>query len=144
MFDDAARLAAEVQNFWVYGSALMEAAATRSLYGDPGAAAQMFITVLELWDRFGDVTQQWLALRYVARLLIRLGGHEDAAFLYWAFVNAGKPPPLTAEQIEVLADQLGPARLDVLRAPPIGVAAVVARARSSLLWHYERTAVPAS
>ncbi|ORX10912.1 transcriptional regulator [Mycobacterium szulgai] len=144
LFDDAARLAAEVQNFWVYGSALMEAAATRSLYGDPGAAAQMFITVLELWDRFGDVTQQWLALRYVARLLIRLGGHEDAAFLYWAFVNAGKPPPLTAEQIEVLADQLGPARLDVLRAPPIGVAAVVARARSSLLWHYERTAVPAS
>ncbi|SON61802.1 Putative HTH-type transcriptional regulator [Mycobacterium simulans] len=144
LFDDAARLAADVQNFWVYGSALMEAAATRSLYGDPRAAAQMFISVLEHWDRFGDMTQQWLALRYIARLLIRLGGHDDAAFLYWAFVNAGKPPPLTTAQIDVLVGSLGPARLDAFRAPAVGDAAVVARARTSLQWYYEHTAVPVS
>lgn len=135
LFDDAARVAAEVQNFWVYGSALLEAAATRALYGDPRAAAQMFVAVLEHWDRFGDTTQQWLTLRHVVRLLIRLGGYEDAAFLYWAFVNANKPSPLTAEQTELLHDWLGPARLDALRAPPVSNAAVIARARSSLLRH---------
>lgn len=142
LFDDAAQLAGDVQNFWVYGSALMYAAATRALYGEPAAAAQMFIAVLEHWDRFGDMTQQWLALRHVARLLIRLGGYDDAAFLYWAFVNAGKSPPFTADQIDLLADSLGRARLDALRAPPISGAEVVARARSSLLWHCEHT--PAS
>ncbi|GAB7145768.1 BTAD domain-containing putative transcriptional regulator [Mycobacterium riyadhense] len=144
LFDDAARLAADVQNFWVYGSALMQAASIRALYGDPGAAAQMFISVLEHWDRFGDMTEQWLALRYVARLLIRLGGHEDAAFLYWSFVSAGKPCPLTAAQMDVLVDSLGPARLDALRVPPISNAEVIARARTSLQWHYEHAAVPVS
>ncbi|WP_415624193.1 ATP-binding protein, partial [Mycobacterium intermedium] len=138
LFDDAARLAADVQNFWVYGSALMEAAATRAVYGDPILAAQMFISVLELWDRFGDVTQQWLSLRYVARLLIRLGGHDDAAFLYCAFIDAGKPSPLTAFQIELIADYVGAARLDTHRTPTLSAAALSARARSSLQWHYER------
>lgn len=138
LFDDAARLAAEVQNFWVYGSALLEAAATRALYGDPRAAAQMFVAVLEHWDRFGDRTQQWLTLRHVVRLLIRLGAYEDAAFLYWAFMNAGKPSPLTAEQTDVLLDWLGPARLDAHRAPPVTNAAVVARARAALQKHSAR------
>ncbi|BBX74102.1 BTAD domain-containing putative transcriptional regulator [Mycobacterium shinjukuense] len=131
LFDDAARLAAEVQNFWSYGTALMEAAATRAVHGDPAAAAQMFIAVLEHWDRVGDWTAQWVTLRYVTRLLIRLGGHEDAAFLYWSFMNADKPSPLTPHQLETIADCLGPARLDAFKASAVGVAAVE-RARSSL------------
>lgn len=143
LFDDSARLAADVQNFWVYGSALMEAAAIRAVYGDPAAAAQMFAGVLEHWERFGDVTEQWLALRYITRLLIRLGSHDDAAFLYCAFVNAGKPTPLTSAQIDVLVNCLGAARLDVLSAP-VGMADVVARARFSLQRHYEPAAAPAS
>lgn len=132
LFDDSARLAAEVHNFWVYGSALMEAAATRSSYGDPAVAAQLFSAILEHWDRFGDTTQQWLTLRYVARLLIRLGSYDDAAFFHWAFLNAGKPSPFTAGQMHELLDHLGSARLDALRTPPLMHAAVMARARSSL------------
>ncbi len=140
LFDEAARLAADVQNFWVYGSAMMEAAAIRALYGDPAAAAQMIIAVLEHWERFGDTTAQWLTLRYVARFLVRLGRHDDAAFLYWAFVNADKPSPLTSEQIAALEDCLGPARLDALAMPGVSIAAVVARARSSLQRLYEHAA----
>lgn len=142
LFDDSARLAADVQNFWVYGSALMEAAAIRSVYGDARVAAQMFIGVLEHWERFGDVTEQWLALRYVARLLIRVGAYEDAAFLHWAFMNAAKPAPLTPAHMDVLLERLGAAGLDALSAPA-GIAEVVARTRSSLRRQYEDDTVSA-
>lgn len=47
-------LAGDVQNFWWYGIALMEAAATRAVHGDPAAAAQLFDDVLDHWDRVGD------------------------------------------------------------------------------------------
>jgi len=58
-------LAGDVQNFWWYGIALMEAAATRAVHGDPAAAAQLFDDVLDHWGRVGDWTQPWLSLRYV-------------------------------------------------------------------------------
>ncbi|SOJ56361.1 Putative HTH-type transcriptional regulator [Mycobacterium simulans] len=142
LFDDAARLAADVQNFWVYGTALMGAAATRAMHGDPTAAAQLLIAVLDHWDRFGDVTEQWVALRYVTRLLFRLGSHEDAAFLHCALVNAGKPPPLTAAQLDVVADCLGLAGLEAHDAPSSG--AVFARARSSLQQRVEHASMSAT
>ncbi|SOJ54635.1 Putative HTH-type transcriptional regulator [Mycobacterium simulans] len=141
LFGDAARLAADVQNFWSYGNALMEAAATRAVHGDPAAAAQMFIGVLDHWGQVGDWPAQWLNLRYITRLLVRVSADDDAAFLYWAFVNAGKPSPLTPAQLDALADRLGPARLDALSAPPARDAAVVARARSSLERYIKHTAV---
>ncbi|GAB7144226.1 BTAD domain-containing putative transcriptional regulator [Mycobacterium riyadhense] len=141
LFDDAARLAAEVQNFWVYGTALMGAAATRAVHGEPRAAAQMLIAVLDHWDRFGDVTEQWVALRYVTRLLFRLGSHHDAAFLHCALVNVGKPSPLTPSQLDVVVDGLGSAGLDAVSAPTCS-AAVFARARSSLQWHVEHAPQP--
>ena len=94
LFDDAAQLAAAVQNFWWYGIALMEAAATRAVHGDPATAARMFIEVLHHWDRVGDWTQQWLNLRYVTRLLVRLGADDDAVVLHHALVKAGKRSPL--------------------------------------------------
>ena len=42
LFDEAAELAASVQNFWWHGIALMEAAATRAVHGDPASAAREF------------------------------------------------------------------------------------------------------
>ena len=60
----------------------------------PGAAARDFVEVLDHWDRVGDWTQQWLNLRYVTRLLVRLGADDDAVALHHALVAAGKPSPL--------------------------------------------------
>ena len=39
LFDEAAELAASVHNFWWHGIALMEAASTRAVHGDPAVAA---------------------------------------------------------------------------------------------------------
>ena len=94
LFDEAAELAAAVRNFWWQGIAMMEAAATRAVHGDPAAAARAFRDVLDHWDRVGDSTQQWLNLRYVARLLKRVGAGADAATLHGFLVAAGKPSPL--------------------------------------------------
>jgi hypothetical protein len=100
LFDEAAESAASVQNFWWHGIALMEAAATRAVHGNPVRAASDFIVVLDHWDRVGDWSQQWLNLRYVTRLLVRLGADDDAAALHRALVRAGKPSPLDVVQVE--------------------------------------------
>ncbi|MGY1743891.1 AfsR/SARP family transcriptional regulator [Blastococcus sp. SYSU D00695] len=94
LFDAAGGLAADVRNFWWHGVALMEAAATRGVHDAPAVAARAFLVVLDHWDRVGDATQQWLALRYVARLLHRVGAEPDAAALHACLVAAGKPSPL--------------------------------------------------
>ena len=56
--------------------------------------------MLDHWERLGDWSQQWLNLRYVTRLLVRLGADEDAITLHRALVRAGKPSPLDEVQIE--------------------------------------------
>jgi hypothetical protein len=94
LFEEAGELAALVRNSWWHGIAMMEAAATRGVHGDPVLAARAFLAVLEHWDRVGDATQQWLNLRYVARLLSRVGATADAAALHAFLVAAGKPSPL--------------------------------------------------
>jgi predicted ATPase/DNA-binding SARP family transcriptional activator len=101
LFDEAAGLAASVQNFWWHGIALMEAASTRAVHGDPATAAGELIAVLEHWDRVGDWSQQWLNLRYVARFLARVGADEDAIALHRALVTAGKQSPLRAERADI-------------------------------------------
>ena len=127
LFDEAAELAASAHNFWWHGIALMEAASTRAVHGDPGTAARDFIAVLDHWDRVGDWSQQWLNLRYVTRLLVRLGADEDAAVLHLALVDAGKPSPLSQTQIVRLGTGLSTPRADALSG-----ADAVALARASL------------
>jgi hypothetical protein len=104
LFDEAAALAAAVHNFWWHGIAMMEAAATRAVHGDPHTAARAFLDVLDHWDRVGDWTQQWLDLRYVVRLLVRLGCREDAVVLHHALLAAGKPSPLSGARAAALLD----------------------------------------
>lgn len=132
LFDAAAELAATVQNFWHSGTALMSAAATRAVHGDPVAAARMFIEVLDHWDRVGDWFEQWTALRYITRLLVRLGADDDAAVLQCAFQTAGMPSPLRDAALRALVDRLGAERFDAHRSSVIDGATAVARARSSL------------
>ncbi len=94
LFDEAAELAAQVHNYWWHGIAMMEAAATRAVHGDPAVAARALLEVLDQWDRLGDWTQQWLNLRYIVRLLARVGAHEEARDLHRYLVAAGRPSPL--------------------------------------------------
>jgi predicted ATPase/DNA-binding SARP family transcriptional activator len=128
LFDDAAELAASVQNFWWHGIALMEAAATRSVHGDPVSAAYALIEVLDHWDRVGDWSQQWLNVRYVARFLARMGVHDDAAALHHALVAAGRLSPLAQDAVgDPPSDPLSPSE-------------AVVRARTSLVRWTSKTA----
>lgn len=89
--DEAIGWAAPVQNNWLTGIARMEAAATRALHADPAEAAREFIEVLDHWAKAGPGTgsQHWFAIRFVARLLERLGAAQEAAALQRAIVAAG-------------------------------------------------------
>jgi predicted ATPase/DNA-binding SARP family transcriptional activator len=135
LFDEAASLAAAVHNFWWHGIAMMEAAATRAVHADPHEAAQAFLEVLDHWDRVGDWTQQWLALRYVIRLLVRLGCTEDAVVLHAALQAAGKPSPLSGVRAAALLDgPLGPrSAAAAARGSALSPEAAVALARTCLI-----------
>jgi predicted ATPase len=126
LFCDAAELAASVQNFWWHGIALMEAASTRAVHGDPATAAEALIEVIDHWDRVGDWSQQWLNLRYVTRYLVRVGADGDALALHRALVDAGKGSPLDPGDV---------ARLGVRRGRPLAGPEAVALARSALAEH---------
>ena len=121
LFDEAAALAAQVQNFWWHGIALMEAAATRAVHGTPAVAAKALIEVLDHWERAGDWTQQWLSLRYVVRLLVRIGADAQADALHRCLVAAGKPSPLD-----------GPRPLVARAGPALSRAEAVALAKMTL------------
>jgi hypothetical protein len=60
--------------------------------------------VLEHWERVGDQTQQWLNLRYIVRLLVRLGADADAITLHHCLLAHGKPSPLEPAQAARLGD----------------------------------------
>ena len=95
----------------------------RACTATPRGACAEFLDVLDHWDRVGDWTQQWLNLRYITRLLARLGADDDARVLHRCLLAAGKPSPL---------HDVGP--IDVVGAPMSGADAV-ARARSALRSH---------
>jgi predicted ATPase/DNA-binding SARP family transcriptional activator len=125
LFEEAGRLAASVRNFWWHGIALMETAATRGVHGDAARACAEFLDVLDHWDRVGDWTQQWLNLRYITRLLARLGADGDARALHHCLVAAGKPSPLH----DVGPFDVGPSDITAV---PASAADAVARARAAL------------
>jgi hypothetical protein len=137
LLEEGAQLAGAVHNFWLFGTSLMEAASIRAVYGDPATAAERFIDVLDHWDRVGDVTEQWIALRYISRLLVRLGADKDALFLNSAFINAGRPAPLNPVKLRALVDRLGADGFDAHSAATHDGAAVVACVRSALHLHVE-------
>ena len=89
-FDEAHELAAPVQNNWLTGIARMETAAVRAVHDDPATAARLLLDVLDHWSQAGPGVgaQHWYAMRYVARLLKRVGADADAEILHRALVGA--------------------------------------------------------
>ncbi len=92
----------------------------------------MFIEVLDHWDRVADWAEQWVSLRYITRLLARLGADDDALFLHCALLQAGKDSPLRPEQLDALVGRVGDDRFGAYRSAVIDRAAAVVRARSAL------------
>ncbi len=103
---EAAELAATVENNWLTGMARMEIAAIRSPTAEPTVAAQMFLALLDHWERGGPGTlaQQWDTLRLVAQLLRRLGDVEVAGALHRSLVRTGQRPPLGTADVACPGD----------------------------------------
>jgi predicted ATPase/DNA-binding SARP family transcriptional activator len=133
LLDEAAGLAASVHNRWWQGVALMEAAATRAVRGDPLLAAHDFLEVLDHWQRVGDLTQQWLNLRYVTRFLVRLGAREEALVLHHCITAAGKSSPLDATSADQLLASGSPSVVAAAHGRALRVTDAVAYARDSLV-----------
>jgi predicted ATPase/DNA-binding SARP family transcriptional activator len=77
-FGQALELAGPVQNNWLTGIARMESAAVRVVQDDPVVAARLLLDVLDHWSQAGPGTgiQHWYTMRYVVRLLMRIGADE--------------------------------------------------------------------
>jgi hypothetical protein len=134
LFDEAGELAASVRNFWWHGIALMEGAATRAVHGDPRRACRDFLGVLDHWERVGDWSQQWIALRYAVRLLARVDAAEAAVTLHAALGAAGRPSPLdAARHARVLGDERYASA--VAAGSALTGSAVVSYAREALARH---------
>ncbi|OLT00920.1 hypothetical protein BJF90_06215 [Pseudonocardia sp. CNS-004] len=134
LFDESGELAASVRNFWWHGLALMEGAATRAVHADPARACRDFLDVLDHWERVGDWSQQWIVLRYVTRLLARVGATESAVTLHAALIAAGRPSPLDAARpVAELGDERYAAA--VAAGSTLAGPAVVTHAREALAKH---------
>jgi len=134
LFDEAGELAASVRNFWWHGIALMEGAATRAVHGDPRRACRDFLGVLDHWERVGDWSQQWIALRYVARLLTRVDAVDAAVVLHAALCAARRSSPLNVARLE---RELGNERYAaaLVAGSTLTGSAVVTYARDALAHH---------
>lgn len=91
--DRAVVAARAARNRFVLGVALVSAGSLHTRHGDAAQAARLLGEAVEHWSQAGNWTQQWITLRNVIDLLIRLEGHEQAAVLYGALTASGTATP---------------------------------------------------
>jgi predicted ATPase/DNA-binding SARP family transcriptional activator len=114
----AADIARDAGNRWIQAFALTEVLWLEARQSRPREALARYISVIDLWYRGGDWANQWLSLRHVFGILVKLRADLGAATLHGALTAAGSAYALPfeaadAEQINVLVDdlreRLGPA-----------------------------------
>jgi predicted ATPase/DNA-binding SARP family transcriptional activator len=120
------RLAAELGtvggNRWIRAFALTEVHWLTARTGDLLGGLAGYAEVIDAWYRGGDWANQWLSLRHVFGILIRLQAHTAAAVLHGALVAAGAAYALPfepddadrlAQEVDHLRDLLGPADFSI-------------------------------
>ena len=80
----AVALGESVESRFVVGWAEVTLATLRARQGDAGAALRYYESVIGEWQRVGAWTPQWVTLRSLLDLLVRLGAFRDAGILYGA------------------------------------------------------------
>lgn len=86
--DRAITHARSARNRFVLGVALIAASSLHIRHGDPRHAAALLGETIDHWSLAGNWTQQWITIRQVIDLLVRLGAHEQAAVLYGALTES--------------------------------------------------------
>jgi tetratricopeptide (TPR) repeat protein len=80
----AVELAESVDSRFVVGWAEVTLATIMARLGEPGAALRYYESVIAEWQGVGAWTPQWVTLRSLLDLLVRLGAFRDACILYGA------------------------------------------------------------
>jgi predicted ATPase/DNA-binding SARP family transcriptional activator len=76
------------RNRFVPGVALISAGSLHTRHGNPTRAAALLGEAIDHWSQAGNWTQQWITIRHVIDLLVRLGVQEPAAILYGALAGS--------------------------------------------------------
>ncbi len=115
--DCAVVAARAARNRFVLGVALVSAGSLHTRHGDAAQAARLLGEAVDHWSQAGNWTQQWITLRHVIDLLIRLGAGARAAVLYGALTASTTATPAygadadrLVTQAAVLRGELGPGR----------------------------------
>jgi predicted ATPase/DNA-binding SARP family transcriptional activator len=82
--DRAVALADTVAAHFIRGVALLSATTLRARHGEPAAAAQALLELMDHWEQAGNWRQQWVTLRHAIELFARLGDDEAAATMLGA------------------------------------------------------------
>jgi hypothetical protein len=105
------------RNRFVLGVALISAGSLHTRHGNPTHAATLLAEAIDHWSQAGNWTQQWITIRHVIDLLIRLAVHEQAAVLYGALAESttatrayGPDADRLRSHADTLRTQLGPQR----------------------------------
>lgn len=89
--DAAVATARQAGNRLTEGVSLVAATACRTRHGEPADALAAIGAAIGHWQRHGDWTHQWPALRTAAILLSRLGRHTAAVTIARAVAACGPP-----------------------------------------------------
>ena len=123
LLEVALDLAEPVHDRFLEGVGRVAVVSLRARHQTPREALPAFPDVIAHWRRVGDWTHQWLTLRNLVPLLVRLEAYEPAALLYGAQRAAATAPPAygddadrLAEAHETLAARLGTATFAALLA----------------------------
>jgi tetratricopeptide (TPR) repeat protein len=82
--DRAVALADTVAAHFIRGVALLSATTLRARHGEPAAAAQTLLQLMDHWEQASNWRQQWVTLRHAIELFARLGDDEAAATMLGA------------------------------------------------------------
>jgi predicted ATPase/DNA-binding SARP family transcriptional activator len=114
LLDESLNIAASAGNVFLAGVALLSATSLRGRHGQPDQALRSYLEAIEHWHRHGNWTQQWITLRNLIELLVRVGADEPAAVLYGATTTSPTAPPTFGAEaerlhaaVEALTHQLG-------------------------------------
>jgi predicted ATPase/DNA-binding SARP family transcriptional activator len=80
-------------NRFVLGVALVSAASLHARHGDLHQASRLFDEAIAYWSQAGNWTQQWITLRNVVDLLVRLDAAEPATVIYGALTASSTATP---------------------------------------------------
>ena len=115
--DRAVAHARTARNRFVLGVALISAGSLHTRHGNPTHAAALLAEAIDHWSQAGNWTQQWITIRHVIDLLVRLAVHEQAAVLFGALTESttattayGPDADRLRSHADTLRTQLGPQR----------------------------------